>query len=66
MALQMGCFDGGREQSGKIEKHRGRKVRENEMIMIQVKGGKYVRRSGRETLKIAGVIGSEKGSFQLH
>ena len=62
----MGCFDGGWESRGKIEKHRGRKVRENEINMIQVKGGRCVRRSGREALKIADVIGSEKGSFQWH
>jgi len=62
----MGCFDGGRESWGKIEKHRVRKVRGNEINMIQVKGGRCVRRNWRETLKIAGVIGSEKGSFQWH
>jgi len=38
-------------------------VRGNEINMIQVKGGRCVRRSGREALKIAGVVGSEKGSF---
>jgi len=64
VALQMGSFDVGWESRGKIEKQRGRKVRGNEINMIQVKGGRCVRRSGREAVKIAGVIGSEKGSFQ--
>ena len=60
----MGCFDGGQESRGKIEKHRGRKVRGNEINMIQVKGGRCVRRSGKEALNTAGVIGCEEGSFQ--